>query len=127
MSTFTDQGFKQELSIVFRSLARKHSRVFNLVDALDECSAPRVRSKLLEEIMNVDSHIQTTNLFATSRHIPEINAIFDGKVTREIRATEDDVRRYLENHMADLTLCVRRSQTLQDIIVMEIVKAVDGM
>ena len=127
MGTFTDQNSIQDFSNLLRSVTQRVSRVFIVVDALDECADSQVRSKLLKEIRSVQSYNRATKLFATSRYIPEITRIFDRDLSIEIRATDGDVRRYLENHMADLTSCVRRSQALQDTIVTEIIRAVDGM
>jgi hypothetical protein len=45
----------------------------------------------------------------------------------EIRASEHDVRRYVDGHMLHLPSFVRRSPDLQEEIKAGIVKAVDGM
>ena len=127
MATFTDQNSIQDFSSLLRSITQRVSRVFIAVDALDECADSQVRSKLLKEIKSVQSYNGDIKLFATSRYTPEITTNFQRDLSVEIRATDGDVRRYLENHMADLPLCVHRSQALQDAIVTEIIRAVDGM
>lgn len=83
--------------------------------------------RLLREIAAIQAHARNANVFATSRFIPDIIAEFKGKPCVEIRATDGDVRRYLENQMTDLPTCVRRNQSLQETIVAEVVKAADGM
>ena len=45
----------------------------------------------------------------------------------EIRASEHDVRRYVDGHMSQLPSFVGRSLDLQEEVKTEIVKAVDGM
>ena len=45
----------------------------------------------------------------------------------EIRATKEDVRRYLDGHMFRLPGFVARSLELQEEIKTDIVKVVDGM
>jgi hypothetical protein len=45
----------------------------------------------------------------------------------EIRASEGDVRRYLDGHMFRLPGFVARSLELQEEIKMDIIKAADGM
>jgi hypothetical protein len=45
----------------------------------------------------------------------------------EIRASEDDVRRYLDRHIFQLPGFVRRSPELQEEIKYEIIRSVDGM
>jgi hypothetical protein len=50
-----------------------------------------------------------------------------GKSKLEIRASEEDVRRYLDGHLFRLPGFVARSLELQEEIKTDIVKAVDGM
>lgn len=48
-------------------------------------------------------------------------------ISMDIRASPDDVGKYLENHMSRLPSFVARNTQLQEEIVREISKAVDGM
>ena len=68
-----------------------------------------------------------TNIFTTSRFIPEISEYFKDSMQLEIWASDHDVQRYLEGHMSQLPRCVLRSSELQDEIKAEVKKAVDGM
>jgi hypothetical protein len=124
-----------ELSRTLQSVTAMYSRVFIIIDALDECQGTDdCRTKLLTQVFNLQSKYRA-NLFATSRFIPEIKEKFVGSMSKEIRATGDDVRRYLDNHMPQLPEFVRCSQErqktlqeeLQEEIKTKIVKAVDGM
>jgi hypothetical protein len=116
-----------EISRALKSVATLYLRVFIIVDALDECQpADRNWSKLLSELFVLQANCGA-NLFATSRFIPEIKKMFEGSLSIEIRATEDDVRRYLDSHISNLPAFVRRSPDLQEEIKTEVVKAVDGM
>ena len=45
----------------------------------------------------------------------------------EIRASSEDVERYLEDHMGQLPSFVRRDRSLQEEIKARISEAVDGM
>jgi hypothetical protein len=45
----------------------------------------------------------------------------------EIRASDEDVQRYLDGQMLQLPSCVLRSPELQDEIKADIIKAVNGM
>ena len=45
----------------------------------------------------------------------------------KIRASDQDVQRYLDGHMSELPRCVLSSSDLQDEIKTGIIKAVDGM
>jgi Cdc6-like AAA superfamily ATPase len=117
----------EEISKVLRSVVANYSRCFILVDALDECQiSDGGRKQFLSEIF--DLQIQTgVNLFATSRFIPDIEKHFEGSISLEIRASDEDVERYIDGHMSRLPLFVSRSPDLQDKVKTEIIMAVDGM
>jgi hypothetical protein len=102
-----------------------YSRVFIVVDALDECQVG-CRSRFLSEIFNLQVKCGA-NIFATSRFIPEITEKFNGSTPMEIRANDEDIRKYLEGHMSQLPSFVSRNVDLQEEIVTKIVQAVDGM
>lgn len=116
-----------EVATVLRYVVAKYSRIFIIIDALDECQVSgEGRRKFLSEISNLRRQTQA-NLFVTSRFIPEIENEFEGSVSVEIRACGDDVRRYLEGHISQLPSFVSRNVDLQEEIVTEITQAVDGM
>jgi hypothetical protein len=116
-----------EVSKVLRSVVADYFRVFIIVDALDECQiSDGGCMRLLSEIFNLQAKTRAS-LFATSRFIPEIMREFEGSVSLEIRATNEDVQRYLDGHMSQLPSFVLRSPELQGEIKTEIEKAVDGM
>ncbi|KAH8743816.1 hypothetical protein F5883DRAFT_440557, partial [Diaporthe sp. PMI_573] len=112
---------------VLQSVAAIYSRVFIIVDALDECQASDgCRRRLLSELVNLQTS-QGTNIFATSRFIPEIVDHFKTSISLEIRATTDDVARYLEGHIAQLPSFVQQDRQLQEEVKTGISEAVDGM
>jgi len=116
-----------EISNVLHSIVAGYSRAFIVVDALDECQiSDGSRRRFLLEILNLQA-TSRTNLFATSRYIPEIEKWFEEAIILEIRANDEDVRRYLDNHISELPLFVSRSLNLQEEIKTAILKAVDGM
>jgi Cdc6-like AAA superfamily ATPase len=116
-----------EISRALESVAAMYSRVFIVIDALDECQvSDGCRTRFLSEILNLQAKCGIS-LFATSRFIPEIIENFKGSMSLKIRASEEDVRRYLDSHISNLPLFVSRSPDLQEEIKAEIVKAVDGM
>lgn len=117
----------QEISEAFRAVVASYSRTFILIDALDECQLPDGgRDKFLSAVFEVQAKTGA-NLFATSRFIPEITEKFNKGMRLEIRASNQDVQRYLDSHMSQLPGCVLRSSDLQDEIKTDIIKAVDGM
>ena len=116
-----------EISSALQSVAAMYSRVFIIVDALDECQVTSAcRARLLSEIFNLQTKCGS-NVFATSRFIPEITEKFEGSMSLEIRASEHDVRGYVEGHISRLPPFVGRSPDLQEEIKTEIVQSVKGM
>jgi Cdc6-like AAA superfamily ATPase len=110
-----------------QSVTTMYSKAFIIIDALDECQAKNgCRSRFLSEIFNLQTK-SGANIFATSRFIPEITERFEGSILLEIRASENDVRRYVDGHMSHLPSCIGDSPGLQEEIKAKIVKAVDGM
>ena len=122
----TRLSFDESLKAL-HSVTAMYSRAFIVVDALDECQAlDTCRSRFLSEIFNLQAKSRV-NIFATSRFLPEITERFEGSMSLEIRASEHDVRRYVDGHMSRLPSFVGRRLDLQEEIKAEIVKAVDGM
>ncbi|KFY94788.1 hypothetical protein V500_03053, partial [Pseudogymnoascus sp. VKM F-4518 (FW-2643)] len=71
----TQPAFNEILSTL-QSVAALYSRVFIVVDALDECQASDgCRTKLLTEIFALQAKFRA-NIFSTSRFIPDINDHF---------------------------------------------------
>jgi Cdc6-like AAA superfamily ATPase len=116
-----------DISAALQSVAFEYSRVYIIIDALDECSAKDgCRTQLLSKL----SHLQVKcgiNIFATSRFIPEIVEEFKQDPSLEVRANEQDVQRYLDGRISHLPQFIRNSPDLQHEIKTEVVKAVDGM
>jgi hypothetical protein len=116
-----------EISKELHSVASNYSRTFIIIDALDECEvSDGGRRMLLSEIFNLQAKTGAC-FFATSRFIPEIMKEFEGRRLLEIRAGDNDVRRYIDAKMSRLRPFVERNFTLQEEIKSEIIKAVDGM
>ena len=116
-----------EISRALESVAALYSKVFIIIDALDECQvAGGCRARFLSEVFSLQAKCQVS-FFATSRFIPEITEKFDKSIRLEIRASDQDVQRYLDSHILQLPGCVLRSSELQDEIKAKIIKAVNGM
>jgi Cdc6-like AAA superfamily ATPase len=117
----------EEISKSLQIIATLYSRVFIIVDALDECQiSDGCRQRFLSELFNLQAKCES-NLFATSRPISSIEKEFEGDLKLDIRASEEDVRKYLEGHMFRLPRFVVQNLGLQEEIKANIVKAVDGM
>jgi hypothetical protein len=116
-----------EVSNALQSVAAIYSRVFIVVDALDECQASdKCRSSFLSNIFNIQAKTGL-KLFATARPILDIEKEFRGCLSREIIASEEDVQRYLDGHMSQLPTFVSSRPKLQEEIKIEISRAVEGM
>ena len=116
-----------EISRSLQAVTALYSRVFIAVDALDECQVSEgCRKRFLEGLVNLQAKCGT-NIFVTSRPISSIEKEFEGSQVLEIRASDEDVRKYLDDHMFQLPGFVARSLELQEEIKTDISKAVDGM
>jgi Cdc6-like AAA superfamily ATPase len=116
-----------EITRSLQTVITLYSRVFIIVDALDECQVSNsCRPKFLSSIFDLQARTGA-NLFATSRFIPEITEKFNEGMRLEIRASNQDVQRYLDGHMSQLPTFVLNRPKLQEEITTEIVKAVEGM
>jgi hypothetical protein len=115
----------EEISKALQSVAAIYSRVFVVVDALDECQ-PSDRMIFLSEISALETK-HSANVLVTSRSIPQITEQFEDKTTLEIRARSDDVRVYLDGSMSRLPGFLGSDRKLQEDIQAEIAQLVEGM
>jgi NACHT domain len=117
----------EELSRTLHIVTTMYSRVFIIIDALDECQeSNNCRLKFLSELFNLQAKSKVS-LFATSRFIGGVTEKFEGCLSQEIRASDDDVRGYLDGHMSPRRAFLRENLNLQEDIKTEIVKATKGM
>jgi len=117
-----------EISRALHSITTLYSRAFILIDALDECQAnDGCRSRFLSEIFRLQAQCGA-NLFATSRLIPEIQTEFEGSISLEIRASDEDVLRYVDGRIPLLLRSrISKYTDLQNTIRKKMLDAVDGM
>jgi hypothetical protein len=120
-----------EIIGALNSVTALYSRVFIIVDALDECPKhDECRARFLSEIFDLQAKTRA-NLFATSRDIPEIREAFAESLSVEIRASDEDLGVYLDGNMSQLPAFDGRSPKLREELKIEIkteiTKAVDGM
>lgn len=117
-----------EIKAALHSVAEDCSTVFIVVDALDECqNSDGSRQKFLKELFGLQEK-HGWNLFMTSRAIPEIlGSVSKTSISLEIRASTEDIERYLKGNTSQLPAFVQKNQELQQIIAAQISKAVDGM
>jgi Cdc6-like AAA superfamily ATPase len=116
-----------EVSKILNSEMARYSKVFIVIDALDECADDDGAREILLSEVNALQTTNPMNLMVTSRPILKIEQKFQKAMQLEIRASDADVQKYLEGQMSRLASCVTRNISLQETIKSEIVKAVDGM
>jgi Cdc6-like AAA superfamily ATPase len=118
-----------EISDALYSVIANCSRVFIIIDALDECSTTdRVLPQFMEELFSLRAKT-SSSVFATSRPILGVPEEFErqGSSVLEIRASDEDMQRYLDGHMNQISTFVREVPGIEREIKSAIIKAADGM
>ncbi|KAJ9139179.1 ankyrin repeat protein [Pleurostoma richardsiae] len=113
----------KNIKAILDAAMAEYSRVFILVDALDECQGMNQ-----EEIFSQLSELQRragVSLFLTSRIVPDIRKQFEDSLKFDIRASDDDVLRYINKQLSS-SRHIRRPE-LQDKVRKSILSAIDGM
>jgi hypothetical protein len=109
---------------VLCSTIAEYSKVFLIVDALDEYP-DRKRNILLKNLANLGTNV---NLMLTSRH--DISVSFENTQSLEIRATAEDIRRYVNAQIDNserLMKHINARQELRQEIETLCVERSDGM
>ncbi|KAJ4146816.1 hypothetical protein LMH87_001375 [Akanthomyces muscarius] len=123
-----------EIVAGLQSVARIYSRIFIVVDALDECEK-ECMSKLLSQLFGLQAST-TANVLATSRPIELIRKKFEGRSEiANISARDEDVEKCLDIDMKTLPLLdeenegltEKRKDDLKKEIKTTLIKCVDGM
>jgi len=115
----------EEILRTLQFVAAMYSRVFIIIDALDECQvSDSCRTRFLTEIFAFQAKCGA-NIFATSRSIPEIITKFNDSTSIEIRARDEDVRKYLDSHISQSESTILKAH--REEIKTKITKAVGGM
>lgn len=127
-----DRGTKPSLEEIFgalQSVLAKHSIVYVAVDALDECpNRDGTRRQFLAKLRDLQGKSRIDlRLVVTSRFIPDIVDDFSAALTLEVRASDEDVKRFVAGQTYRLPRCIKRDDKLQDMVQDKIVQAVDGM
>jgi len=116
-----------EIFIALLTVCSNHARVYVVMDALDECTdQDGTRRQLIQKLRELQMSTDVRLLF-TSRFIPEITATFRSDSVLEVRANEEDVKRFVAGQIPRLPSCIRRDDELVRAVQSKIVKAIDGM
>ena len=114
-----------EISSLFRAELQRYSKVFIIVDALDEFSEDQKDcDSMLAELEKLREH---SNMMLTSRFVAPYIDAFCGASRVTIAAKDGDVRKFLESQIATLPRFVKANLELQELIIQTITEAVEGM
>jgi hypothetical protein len=117
----------EEWSELLLSEVSRFPKAFIVVDALDECSEDGVRDSFLQGIRHSQPR---AHVLITSRLIPSFEDELFNALKIEIRASDADVKEYLENRVRNTFRLVRLLKgdvELQATVVESIVKNAKGM
>lgn len=114
-----------DIRACIRSVISSYSRVFIVIDALDECDSEQLADLLPEISALRDDH--QVNFMATARRVPQIMKSFEKAQQMEIRATTTDIQKYVEGHIRELPGFVARNLALQGDVKAKILKSADGV
>ena len=116
----------QEVSDLMHSTIEKFTKVFIVIDALDECQETE-RNDFICEIHKLRA---TANVLITSRQIESIELAFRDATRLKIHALDSDLRTYTESKTLEdrqLARYVKEDPSLQTEIVEKIVSNAGGM
>lgn len=121
-----------EILRVLESAIQHFSRVFFLVDALDEfhISNNRGQDTFVTGLLNLQAKT-CLNLFITSRFIPEITSHFQASICEEIRAHDEDIISYVDGRVPQLLrsniIQCAEYQEIKSMVRNAVANATDGM
>jgi ankyrin repeat protein len=108
---------------------KRFSRTFIVLDGLDEIPVSEgLRSEIVTELFKIQDTV-CANIAVTSRPISGIVESFErrGSIRRDIRATEDDVRRFINSEILTFETWIREADGLERKITDTVMKITDGM
>ena len=115
-----------EIQDALAYVATSFSTIHVIVDALDECANFGTRRELVRYLQKLQSKADI-RLLATSRFHSDIEEKFQGVPTLEIRASDEDIKRYVAAQIDDLPRCIRDDSSLFSQVQNKITEAVNGM
>lgn len=123
-----DRGTKPSLDEIYstlRAVVAHYPAVYIVIDALDECQEDN-RRQFLAKLRDLQA-VQDIRLMATSRFMPDIEDAFGEALRLEVRASREDIKRFVDSQLYRLPACIQRNSKLEEMVQEEIANAVDGM
>ncbi|KAF1950514.1 hypothetical protein CC80DRAFT_426705 [Byssothecium circinans] len=110
-----ERGTTPSLNEIFGALqcvVANYSSVYVVVDALDECpDQDGTRHQFLAKLRDLQGE-RDVRLMATSRFISDIVSEFSAALTLEVRASDDDVKRFVAGQTYRLPKCIQCDDAL---------------
>lgn len=123
----TRPGLQEILCTLEAVLTTSYSRVYLVIDALDELPDNEgTFFQLLRALRLLQAKVDI-RLLATSRPILTIANEFKQLPSLDVRASDADVRQFVKGQFFRLPNCIRRDDELQQTVLNRIVEVVDGM
>lgn len=117
-----------QLSSALDVVVSLYSKVFIVIDALDECrDTDGSRAELLVETVGALQKPYRVNIFVTSRSKTNITKQFEQVIPLDISASEKDLRMFMDGHMSELRGFVHNDPEVQEQIKTAIIKAAKGV
>lgn len=104
---------------------QRFSKVFIVIDALDECVDEDIREELVEAL-----RLPSVHLLVTSRRLPSIGALFADAPHLEIKARDLDIKNYLNDRILNekrLVRLVKTDVSLKTTIMSTVTEKAQGM
>jgi hypothetical protein len=115
-----------ELSDMLQYVAATYSKIFVVVDALDEYEST-VWSPIISKLRRLQTLLPELGLMVTFRPHIAVAEEFSRAVNFEIRASSKDLEYYVARNMSRLSKRVEETQGLGDELIRGIVEAAGGM
>lgn len=115
----------QEVLDSLHSIASSFSRLFVVMDALDECNAES-RQAFLKGIRQLQEN-HPVSILATTRQVPDIVDGFGDCVCLHIKASDDDVLQYISSRLPGMQSFVRSQPEIQEKIKKGVLARTAGM
>lgn len=117
---------REEMLKTLYTIATSYTKLFLVVDAVDECQNNGTRKLFLQVIFDLQAQTNT-NILATFRHDTEIQQKLHNSTVLEIHARNQDIERYIDGSMHKLPDFVENNRELSSKVKRQIIARVDGM
>jgi hypothetical protein len=116
-----------EIEQVLEAASKGLQRLTIIVDALDECET-RTRQEFLSAVETLRRQCEV-RLLATSRPLPSVQShpTFLGKPTLEVKASNEDLEKYIRSRASELHFRVMSKPDLLEDLVTSTIRATGGM